>query len=149
MKQLINPELERWRLTSGPLASSEKSGYNGVFVIPVEETEPYNITYVCIVSDGRAAGLSDEQRGWEHVSVRVLYDNAQGERMSRVPFWSEMCHVKRLFWNDDEVVVQYHPAESQYVNNHPDVLHLWRHRTLEFPMPPLELIGIPNAETDR
>jgi hypothetical protein len=34
-----------------------------------------------------------------------------------------MCYVKRLFWDADDVVMQLHPRESEYVNAHPHVLH--------------------------
>jgi hypothetical protein len=72
--------------------------------------------------------------GWEHVSVSI------GD-VARPPNWREMCFVKDLFWSEDEVVVQFHPAKSQYVNFHPGCLHLWRHRSAAFPMPPVILVG--------
>ena len=46
--------------------------------------------------------------GWDHVSV-CPYNR-------RTPTWDEMCAVKDMFFRDDEVVVQYHPAKSEYVN---------------------------------
>jgi hypothetical protein len=52
-----------------------------------------------------------------------------------------MCFVKSLFWEPEDVVVQYHPAESKYVNNHNFCLHLWRWKG-EMPSPPMDLIGI-------
>lgn len=69
--------------------------------------------------------------GWEHVSVS--YPN-------RCPTWEEMCRVKNMFWNDDECVVQYHPPKSDYVNNHPYCLHLWRKCGKDFELPPKEFI---------
>lgn len=33
---------------------------------------------------------------------------------------------KDMFFKEDEIVVQYHPAKSEYVNNMPNCLHLWR-----------------------
>ncbi len=65
--------------------------------------------------------------GWEHVSV--AYAN-------KLPSWDEMCKIKSLFWNDNECVVQYHPPKSEYVNNHPYCLHLWKQIGKEFPIPP-------------
>jgi hypothetical protein len=53
-----------------------------------------------------------------------------------------MCAVKDLFWGDDDWVVQFHPAKSAYVNNHPGCLHLWRPTREQMPMPPHELTGI-------
>jgi hypothetical protein len=37
-----------------------------------------------------------------------------------------MCFVKGLFWDDEDVAIQFHPAKSEYVNFHPFALHLWR-----------------------
>ena len=37
---------------------------------------------------------------------------------------------------EDETVVQYHPPKSDYVNNHPYCLHLWRPHSQEIPRPP-------------
>lgn len=46
-----------------------------------------------------------------------------------------------LFWNEDEWVVQYHPARAAHINVHPHCLHLWRSRKHEFPTPPTWLIA--------
>lgn len=69
--------------------------------------------------------------GWEHVSVS--YPN-------RCPTWEEMCRVKDIFWNDHECVVQFHPPKSDYVNNHPYCLHLWRKQGESFELPPKEFV---------
>jgi hypothetical protein len=82
-----------------------------------------------IASDGDVPG---ELGGWEHVSVST-------DR--RIPNWIEMSFVKNLFWAAEECVVQYHPPQSEYVNNHPRVLHLWRWTKGDFPMPPNILVG--------
>ncbi len=47
-----------------------------------------------------------------------------------------MCFVKNLFWRDDEAVMQIHPKKSEYVNNHPFCLHLWRKADKEIDLPP-------------
>jgi hypothetical protein len=52
-----------------------------------------------------------------------------------------MNYVKRICWDGEDVVMQLHPRESEYVNCHPHVLHLWRHRTREIPTPPSILVG--------
>lgn len=56
-----------------------------------------------------------------------------------------MCFVKDLFWTPEECVVQFHPPESDYVNNHRFVLHMWRHKTAEFPRPPAIMVGVKDA----
>lgn len=71
--------------------------------------------------------------GWEHLSISTI-----GEK--RIPNWQEMCMFKDLFWLPEECVVQYHPAKSEYINNHPGVLHLWRPINEKLPTPPLTFV---------
>lgn len=71
--------------------------------------------------------------GWDHVSVSLP---------NRCPNWREMCHIKDLFWKDDEVVIQYHPAKKDYVNNHAYCLHLWKPQDQEIPLPPTIVVGV-------
>jgi len=80
----------------------------------------------CIASDGG---------GWKHVSVSIIGDN-------RPPKWGLMCEVKGLFWEDEDVVIQFHPRKSEYVNNHPGCLHLWQSLTQPFPTPDPIMVGI-------
>lgn len=70
---------------------------------------------------------------WDHVSV---------SRPDRTPTWEEMCWVKDRFFHPHECVVQYHPPESEYVNNHAHCLHLWRPQKSVMPTPPSILVGI-------
>lgn len=65
--------------------------------------------------------------GWEHVSVSYRH---------KMPTWDEMCRVKDLFWHEEETVVQFHPKKSEYVNNYPFCLHLWRKLGQDFELPP-------------
>jgi hypothetical protein len=53
-----------------------------------------------------------------------------------------MCFIKDLFWDAEDVVIQYHPAKSEYVNMHENTLHLWRPVGKEIPTPPKELVGV-------
>ena len=69
--------------------------------------------------------------GWNHVSVSFS---------NRTPTWDEMCIVKDMFFNEDETVIQYHPAKEDYVNNHPHTLHLWQPQDIEIPNPPSILV---------
>ena len=70
--------------------------------------------------------------GWEHVSV-----TPHNIKRQTCPTWEEMCAIKDMFFKDDETVVQYHPPKSDYVNNHPCCLHLWRPLGKEVPRPPV------------
>lgn len=71
-------------------------------------------------------------QGWEHVSVSLQH---------RCPRWEEMEHVKRMFFNENEVVIQLHVAEKNHVNCHPFCLHLWRPMKGHIPTPPAFLVG--------
>lgn len=73
--------------------------------------------------------------GWEHVSVSPY-------KRSYTPTWDEMCSLKDMFFHDDEIVVQYHPAKSEYVNQTPNCLHLWRPIDQELPVPPSIMAGV-------
>jgi hypothetical protein len=99
------------------MASDKSYGNNGAFFIP----GPQELLKV-IVSD---------QGGWDHCSVHVE---------GRCPTWEELCFVKYLFWTPEETVIQYHPAASDYINNHPFVLHLWKPQGVTIPLPPLEFV---------
>lgn len=77
------------------------------------------------------------QLGWEHLSVSMP---------SRTPSWEQMCMMKDVFWNKDEVCVQYHPREEDYVNNHQHCLHIWKPTEQELPTPPSILVGFRNEE---
>ena len=52
-----------------------------------------------------------------------------------------MCYVKGLFWEDHECVMQLHPPKSDYVNNHPYCLHMWRPLDVEIPRPDAFMVG--------
>lgn len=72
--------------------------------------------------------------GWEHVSVsRPKYKGC--------PSWEVMCFVKDIFWFGHEAVMQLHPPDKDYVNFHPNCLHLWRPIGKEIPLPPASLVG--------
>ncbi|KKM15017.1 hypothetical protein LCGC14_1700280 [marine sediment metagenome] len=109
-----------YRVRNGVFSSTEEDGNNGCFIIrQAGRGEDLRI----IASDGME---------WEHVSVSLD---------GRIPTWREMCHVKGLFWDDNDCVIQYHPAKSDYVNCHPFTLHLWRPIGQDIPQPPPILVG--------
>lgn len=64
--------------------------------------------------------------GWDHVSISMK---------KRCPTWDEMCLVKEIFFNDNEWVVEFHPAKEEYVNFHPYCLHLWKPQKERLPVP--------------
>ena len=125
MKPDLAP-IEKFRITTGPLASDASYGRNGAFDIPVLVGWRRKLCRLAVIVSG---GL-----GWEHVSVSI-------PGQPRCPTWDEMCAVKDLFWDPEETVVQFHPPKSQYVNCHPYTLHLWRPTEVELPLPLSEMVG--------
>lgn len=122
MKQTLPEKLEAGRLRKGPTGSDPSWGPYGAFFVH----GPCGCELL-IVSSGA------DETGWEHVSVSTP---------RRTPNWQEMSFVKDLFWNEDECVIQFHPPKSEYVNNHPYCLHMWRPTRESIPLPPRILVGI-------
>lgn len=70
--------------------------------------------------------------GWDHVSV-----TPSNRKRQTCPTWDEMCAIVEMFFEPEECAVQFHPARSEYVNNHPYCLHIWRPNSGEkLPVPP-------------
>ncbi len=107
------PEQYRMSQYSRPLEA-------GPFLVPATRSQDPDLRVIASLS-----------YGWEHVSVSTA---------KRCPTWDEMCRVKDLFWDDEDVVMQLHPAKSQYVNTHPYTLHLWRPIHQSIPLPDTILV---------
>ena len=73
--------------------------------------------------------------GWEHLSVSPVKND-------KTPSWELMCRFKDMFWNKDEVCIQYHPREQDYVNQMPHCLHIWKPIGIELPTPPPIMVGL-------
>ena len=80
-------------------------------------------------------------RGWEHVSI-------SHKNKAYLPSWDDMCALKDMFFKPDEWVVQFHPPVSEYVNNVPNCLHLWRPTKAVLPTPPSILTGVKGVVLD-
>lgn len=109
---------EKYRVKTGLMASDETFKNNGAFLFKIN-----GVGFIAISSD---------QMGWEHVSV---------SNKKRCPTWEEMCHIKNMFWDENDCVVQYHPSQENYVNNHPYCLHLWRPTEQTLVVPPTYMVG--------
>lgn len=119
--------LEQYREKGHP-ANFQIDSNDGFFIIPHYKVAMHEIR--CLVSSGC---------GWEHVSVTIAPVN---KASTRCPTWEEMCFVKDMFWNKDEVVIQYHPAEKDYVSMHPYCLHLWKPIGVILPTPDPLMVGV-------
>lgn len=111
-------------LTNSPLdqyVSDDSFGFNGLFRFLLDGR-----FIRCICSDGM---------GWQHVSVSI-----EGDK--RCPTWEIMCKIKDLFWEPEDWVCQFHPAHSEYVNNHQGCLHLWRPTGQNLPTPDAIMVGV-------
>ena len=113
---------EKFRVRTGRIASYETFGNNGAFELTLRTP-----------GKPRLFAIASDQAGWEHVSV---------SRKDRCPTWDEMCAVKDLFWTEEDAVVQFHPPRSDYVNNHPFCLHLWKPAGGSLLLPPSILVGV-------
>lgn len=113
--------LNACRENKGIYGTTPEDGFNGRFFININ-----NLPLCIIASDGA---------GWKHVSVSIIDSHF-------TPSWDVMCKIKALFWEPEDVVVQFHPRESEYVNNHPGCLHLWQPIGKDIPTPDSILVGI-------
>lgn len=129
MRKNPTKHIEQYRLNNVGAWSSDASwGANGAFEIPHN-----GVVLRVIASDGsdwRYTGFPDPP--FEHVSVSLL---------RRCPTWEEMEYVKRIFWRDDETVIQYHVPRSDHVNRHEFCLHLWKPVGVEIVRPPAQCVG--------
>lgn len=116
-----NPIVKAYSLYESP----DSYGNCGAFLLPLDGAKT-GFYYFALAADGE---------GWEHVSVSVI-------GQSRCPLWEEMCYIKSLFWDEEEAVMQLHPPRSQWVNNSPFCLHLWRPIGIQVPLPPSILVGL-------
>lgn len=104
--------LNTFRKVHPSMGKTPKDVMFGYFLIPSAQPGNHDLH---VISSGES---TDDVLGqWEHVSVSTP---------TRCPTWEEMCKVKSLFWHEHETVLQFHPAKTNYVNNHPFCLHLWK-----------------------
>lgn len=121
MRNRATKHLELFRIDGAP------GGIDGRYLISTPTAQ-----LRVIASSGRdwsEVGLDGEP--FEHVSVSLPH---------RTPTWAEMDLVRRMFWLDDETVMQLHVPRSQHVNIYPHCLHLWRPLKSPIPCPPLECV---------
>jgi len=118
LRDKLSANIEKYRVKTGPMASDESFGMNGVFILQHADT-----SLSVVVSDGME---------WDHVSVSTR---------TRCPTWDEMCWVKNIFFDPEETVIQYHPPESCYIDEFPYALHMWRKQGATIELPPAWMVG--------
>ena len=84
------------------------------------------------VDGGLMTVIASDGYDWDHVSV---------SRTNRIPGWTEMEYVKRLFFKDDETAMQLHVPPSLHISYHPNCLHLWRPWRVDIPMPAFWMVA--------
>ena len=77
--------------------------------------------------------IASQEGGWEHVSISPA-------KKMRCPTWEEMTAIKNLFFEPDEIVLQYIMPESKNINIHKNCLHMWRPQNEKIPMPPTYMV---------
>jgi hypothetical protein len=110
---------ERWRITTGKMASDATYGWNGHFLVPLEGQ-------IWLVR------ISDEM-GWRHLSV----SNSQNRKL---PDWMVLRRLKEAFYADEEWACQYFPAREEYINDCQWCLHLWSPLNDTLPTPSFVLV---------
>lgn len=121
MRKIFDTDLNKYKVRVGnDLSSLNIDAYPGFYNLPGPCGK--DLFVIC----------GEAYKRWEHVSVSVK---------NRTPNWMEMDHVKKIFWDDEETVIQFHPRESAKINYHPFCLHLWKIEGMEFSLPPPETIA--------
>lgn len=113
--------MNKARVREGAMATNDSFGFNGAFRF--------------LINSLKVKVIASDAGGWQHVSVSI-------HNSVFTPGWDVMCKIKDIFWDEEDVVVQFHPRKSEYVNCHPGCLHLWRCTDgREFPTPPPIFVG--------
>lgn len=121
MRARFSDRVERARELGGVAASSPGEPWGRFFLRTNDGVK------LCVF-----VSRSTPEIPWDHVSVSTP---------ERCPTWKEMCWIVSLFFEDEETVMQLHPPKSEWINDHPTCLHLWRPTAAEIPRPPSICVG--------
>lgn len=122
------PEHNRYQQKGLP--RTVRGDNRGMFIVDAGRGRPYALRIMA--SDGF---------GWEHVYEPPVWEHVSVSTTVRCPTWEEMAMVKDMFWDPEDLVLQFHPPRSVYVNSHPYCLHLWRPVGVSIPLPPSQTVG--------
>ena len=93
--------------------------------------DDYNGAFEIRIGKDRFFVIASTGGGWDHVSV---------SHTKRIPSWTEMAKIKSLFFEEDEEAMQLHPRDSDYIDIHPNCLHIWRPQYEQIPKPPIYMV---------
>jgi hypothetical protein len=115
-------ELNQYRRTDDEvlrLYGSHGDGTCGVFQVFYSRTGAHLLV------------IASSAGGWDHLSVSLK---------NRCPNWHEMEFVKRMFFKDDEVAVQFHVKPVEHISFADTCLHIWRKQDFDMPLPPTMMV---------
>jgi hypothetical protein len=115
MRDLLHSALQKFNINLAPFIYNSVSG---AFAIPYKS----NILRV----------IASNAEGWDHVSVSLI---------NRCPNHEEMQFIYFMFFNPDEIAVQFSVPKEKHINCHPYCLHLWRQWGKPYDLPPPEFVG--------
>lgn len=125
MRKKVSWQIEAGRINDGVASGPGDPCGRFKVVCPITHGE------LRIIAGNSELCVEFNEEPLDHVSVSL---------QKRCPTWAEMCWVKEQFFEDEELVIQYHPPKSKYINAHPNVLHLWRPRDIAIPLPPPHMV---------
>jgi len=117
MRKNLPEKYEIRRINHPRYATPDYGDIQGFFAIPFKNKQLHVMS-----------GCGD---GWDHVSVSLKH---------RCPTWDEMCFIKKIFWEPNETVIQFHPSIDVYKNLHKYCLHLWKPHNEIILLPPGDMI---------
>lgn len=112
---LVYHAAEPWVLDLWPRRKIERFEYKGEPGYPFKwegevGSRAQSLRVIC------TARTENDGKRWMHVSY---------SRRVRLPSYEDSCLVKEVFIGRDKLALALHVPESQHVNIHPNVLHLW------------------------
>lgn len=127
--------LDQWRKAHPVSGYMQPGDTCGVFTLPHRDDwqrRQFGAYYVVISCDGA-------ETGWDHVSVHCRrVRNRKLEHFT--PDWYDMEHIRSLFFDDSETVMQLSVPRMDHISIHDHVLHLWRPTSTPIPLPPKNLV---------
>ncbi len=126
----MSKNFDEIKQTTGMIIKKEGPDGFGGTVFPIE----YKKGKVKVINNPEKAlhFIFSNGCGFEHLSVSTPL---------KTPTWEQMCKMKDIFWNEDEVCMQLHPKKEDYVDNMRYCLHIWKPIDKEIPTPPSIMVG--------